>query len=164
MANRNRFPPVLLALVLGVTLLATGAESGAAGPARPQAGGIFNISLVPQIGSFDNVDPALSFTPASWALLDTTCARLMTYPDKPPPAGYRAVPEVAVGFPKVSRDLRTFTFTLRKGFRFSDGKPVQASAFARAINRVLAPTMNSPGLVHVRDIVGAEDVIAGKRR
>jgi peptide/nickel transport system substrate-binding protein len=86
----------------------------------------------------------------------------MTYPDKPPPAGYRAVPEVAAGPATPSKDLKTFTFRLKQGFRFNDGAPVRASAFARAINRVLAPAMNSPGLVHVRDIVGATDVIAGR--
>ena len=82
----------------------------------------------------------------------------MSYPDKPPPAGFRLQPEVAADFPSVSRDRRTFTFRLRNGFRFSDGSPVRASAFARAINRMLAPEMNSPGVQFVRDIVGAGQV------
>ncbi len=84
---------------------------------------------------------ALSRTRAAWALGDTTCARLMSYEDKPPPAAFRLAPEVASGPPKVASDLKTYTFTLRSGFRFSDGKPVRASAFARAINRALAPQM-----------------------
>jgi peptide/nickel transport system substrate-binding protein len=162
MANRDRWPSLRLALLVGLTLLATAAASGAAGSAPAQSGNIFRISLYPQAG-LDNIDPALSFTPPGWALIDTTCARLMTYPDKASPAGFRAVPEVAVGYPKVSRDLKTFTFTLRRGFRFSDGTPVLASAFARAINRMLAPAMNSSGVVYVRDIVGAGEVLAGKR-
>ena len=128
-----------------------------------RSGGIFRISLSPQAG-LDNLDPALSYTPPGWALLDTTCARLMTYPDKPAPAAFRLEPEVAAAPPRVSRDLKTYTFTLRRGFRFSDGSPVRASAFARAINRVLAPALRSPGVVHVRDIVGATDVLAGRSR
>ena len=110
------------------------------------------------------MDPALSFTAPGWALLDTVCARLMAYPDKRPPAGLRLQPEVAAAAPMVSRDLKTFTFTLRKGFRFSDGRPVRANAFARAINRTLAPSMKSPGALFTRHIVGAADVLAGKRR
>jgi ABC-type transport system substrate-binding protein len=43
----------------------------------------------------------------------------------------------------MSSDAKTFTFTLRRDFRFSDGKPVRADAFARAINRTLAPQMGS---------------------
>ena len=70
---------------------------------------------------------------------------------------------MATGLPKISRDRRTYTFTLRSGFRFSNGAPVRASAFARAINRTLAPGVNSPGAQHTRDIVGAADVLAGKR-
>ena len=54
----------------------------------------------------------------------------MRYPDKPPPEGYRIVPEVAAAFPKVSPDGKTTTFKLRSGFRFSDGRPVDAEAFA----------------------------------
>jgi peptide/nickel transport system substrate-binding protein len=163
MANRDKWPSLRPALSVGVILLAAAAQSGAAGLAPTKSIGIFRISLVPQAGSFDYVDPALSYAPAGWALIDTTCARLMAYPDKPPPAGFRAVPEVAVGSPKVSRDLKTYTFKLRRGFRFSDGTPVRANAFARAISRALAPAMNSPGVVHVRDIVGADDVLSGRR-
>ena len=86
----------------------------------------------------------------------------MRYPDKPPPAGYRLVPEVATDFPKVSADGKTYTFTLRKGFRFSDGSPVQADAFAQAIARTLAPGVRSPALRYTQAIVGAEDVLAGR--
>jgi ABC-type transport system substrate-binding protein len=124
-------------------------------------GGIFRVSLNTASG-LDFVDPALASSPAAWAVLDTMCARLMSYPDKPPPAGFQLQPEVAADFPTVSRDGRTFTFRLRNGFRFSDGSPVRANAFARAINRVLAPEMRSPGLLFVRDVAGAGRVVAGK--
>ncbi len=91
---------------------------------------------------------------------------MFAYPDKPPPEAYRFVPEVATGRPEISRDRKTYTFTLRKDFRFSDGTPVRASAFARAIHRTLAPEVNSPtlssGAQHTRDILGADDVLAGK--
>lgn len=133
---------------------------GSSGRAQ-QEGGIFRVSLQSAAG-IDYMDPALASSPPGWALLDTTCARLLAYPDKAPPAGFRLQPEVAASFPAVSRDGKTYTFSLRKGFRFSDGTPVQANAFARAINRTLAPEMNSPGLQYARDIVGAGRVLAGK--
>ena len=145
-------------------LLAIQAQPGAPGSTSGvRAGGIFRISLATQAG-LDHIDPALSYTAPGWALIDTTCARLMAYPEKPPPAGFRLAPEVAARVPKISRDLKTFTFTLRRGFRFSDGAPVRASAFARAINRTLAPSIKSPGAMFTRDIVGAAAVLAGKRQ
>jgi len=149
--------PVVLGLALagcGLALVQTGSS------ARGQEGGIMRISLAPAAG-LDHVDPALSFTQPGWALLDATCARLMTYPDKAPPAGFRLQPEVAASY-RVSNDLKTYTFTLRKGFRFSNGAPVRASAFAHAIKRLLQPFILSPGAQHVQDIVGAKDVLDGR--
>jgi oligopeptide transport system substrate-binding protein len=105
----------------------------------------------------DSLDPALSYTVASALLLDPTCALLLR------PGGTAGLrPEVATGYPRVSNGGRTFTFSLRSGFRFSDGKPVLASAFARSIARTLAPGVKSPWAAYTRDIVGAEDVTAGK--
>jgi peptide/nickel transport system substrate-binding protein len=153
----------LIAAMLAGALLAIGGDPSALGSTAHtrQEGGIFRISLN-SISGIDYMDPALASSPPGWALLDTTCARLLAYPDKPPPEGFRLQPEVATGFPAVSRDGRSYTFRLRSGFRFSDGTPVRASAFARAINRALAPEMNSPGVQYVRDIVGAGRVLAGK--
>ncbi len=148
----------LAAVTLAAALFAmTAPGTGATAP----NGGIFRV-YISQDAGLDHVDPALSFSPVGWALIDTYCARLLTYPDRPPPAGFRIVPEVAATQPQVSRDSRTFRFTLRTGFRFSDGKPVRADAFARAINRTLDPGMHSPGAMHTRDIVGAADVLAGR--
>ena len=39
---------------------------------------------------------------------------------------------------------KTTTFKLRSGFRFSDGRPVRADAFAHAIDRTMAPGVDSP--------------------
>ena len=89
------------------------------------------------------MDPALAYSPP-WCLLDTTCARLMTYPDKPPPAGLRLVPEVAASFPKISQNGKTYTFTLRRGFRFSDGTPVRAAGL-RASDRSRARARRQDG-------------------
>jgi peptide/nickel transport system substrate-binding protein len=150
-----------LALVV-VTVAAAGFAVSAPGTtATAPNGGIFRISFAQQAG-LDYIDPALSFTTPGWALIDTYCARLLTHPDKPPPEGFEVVPEVAVAWPRVSRDQKVFTFTLRKDFRFSDGKPVRANAFAHAIYRTLAPNVRSLGSIYTRDIVGAGDVLSGR--
>jgi peptide/nickel transport system substrate-binding protein len=152
----------LLPAVALAAVLAIGGRPSALGATHGSTdGGIFLISLAPQSG-LDNMDPALSFTAPGWALLDTTCARLMAYPDKAPPAGFRVQPEVAAAPPKISADLRTYTFTLRSGFRFSNGAPVTAAAFAHAINRALTPAMRSPGARFMLDIVGATAVRQGR--
>jgi peptide/nickel transport system substrate-binding protein len=155
---------LMSALVLAGAFLLIAAQPGAPGStASPKKGGIFRIVFNAGSG-LDYVDPALASSAPGWAVLDTTCARLLAYPDVPPPEAFRYRPEVAVGLPRISADLRTYTFTLRSGFRFSDGTPVRADAFARAIHRTLAPGVNSPGAQHTRDIVGAADVLAGRKK
>jgi peptide/nickel transport system substrate-binding protein len=156
--RRTQLSVALLALGAGLIAFAPLHEAGAEG-AEVRRGGAFRVAFWTQ--GLDFIDPALSYSPEGWALLDTTCARLMSYPDEPPPRGFRVVPEVAAGY-RVSRDRKTYTFTLRSGFRFSDGTQVRASAFARAINRTLAPGVTSLGAQYTEDIVGAEDVQAGR--
>jgi len=158
---RRRF---LLVLCLAVpSVLAVVAQPGARGSTATREGGIFKVSFQGiSLQAFDHVDPALAYSRESWTLLDTVCARLMRYPDKPPPEGYRIVPEVATGFPTISPDGKTTTFKLRSGFRFSDGRPVRADAFAQAINRTMAPGVNSPAYDYTQAIVGADDVRAGR--
>ena len=95
-------------------------------------------------------------------VLDPACGMLMRYPDKPPPAGVRVAPDLAEAEPVVSRDGKTYTFTIRKDARFSDGKPVTARAFVHALERILNPAMESCRADGFRDIVGARKMIAGK--
>lgn len=148
----------LAMLVTGAGLLAAAAAHGDDAGSSIRKGGTFRIAFVGRMG---NIDPALvdfNLIP----LLDATCARLMTYPDKPPPAGFRLTPEVASRY-SVSRDGKRFTFILKGGFRFSNGDPVRASAFARAITRTLElKTGDGPALV--QDIVGADRVQQGSAK
>jgi peptide/nickel transport system substrate-binding protein len=154
---------LVLACLAAPSLLAVAALPGAQASTAAPAGGIFRVSFQgsKSLQAFDHVDPALAYSRESWALLDPVCARLMRYRDTAPPEGYRMVPEVAAAFPKVSADGRTTTFKLRSGFRFSDGSPVRADAFAQAIYRTLAPGVESPAYEYTQAIVGAADVKAG---
>jgi peptide/nickel transport system substrate-binding protein len=127
----------------------------AAASGSHREGGIFRIAGLPS-----SIDPAISIEASTE--LQATCALLMNYPDKPSPAGTRVVPEVAAGYPAVSRDGTTFTFTIRSTFRFNTGEQVTAESFAHEIGRILNPAMNSPWVQYVEDIVGAKAVTDGK--
>jgi peptide/nickel transport system substrate-binding protein len=140
----------------GLLLAAAVAAPGAGRSVR--AGGTFRISEA----GIDSIDPALSVNAGIY--LGATCAQLMHYVDKSLPEGRRIVAEAATGYPRVSRDAKTFTFTIRKGLRFSDGKRLTAQAFAHEINRILDPAMHSGFVAYAQDIVGAQDVIDGKAK
>jgi peptide/nickel transport system substrate-binding protein len=159
-AGRTRQAFLALALCAGVGLMLT--QSGALGSgSKEHAEGVAQLALVGD--DLDSLDPALTYSVAAGTLLDTTCALLLRYRPAPHGVGSSLQPEVASRFPRSSPDRKTFTFTLRSDFRFSDGTPVRPSAFARAINRTLAPGVKSPWAAYTRDIVGAEQVLNGKR-
>lgn len=50
-------------------------------------------------------------------------------------SGLQLVPDLAIGLPSPTDDGQTYTFRLRPGIRYSDGRLVRASDFRRAIER-----------------------------
>jgi peptide/nickel transport system substrate-binding protein len=106
--------------------------------------------------SLDSLDPAFATNELAQQLLYATCAKLLNYPDRPAPAGAQLVPEVAAALPKVSADGRTYTFRIRKGFRFSPPslQPVTAATFEHAIERTRSPRLKSPAAALGTEIAG----------
>src|SRR5204862_5495681 len=84
-----------------------------------------------------------------------TAAKLFNFPDQRGGAGALLKPEVAESY-RVSRDGRTYTFFIGRGFRFSDGAPVKAKNFAHAFDRVLNPELQSPGRSFIKDPAGVD--------
>lgn len=61
-----------------------------------------------------------------------------------------------------SPDWRRFTFHLREGVRFSDGRPVRAADYVHAIERTADPNTGSVGAFHFRGVVGYEDYLKAR--
>ena len=74
------------------------------------------------------------------------------------------MPEAAQSLPTRSADGKSYTFTIRRGFRFSppSNESVTAQTFKYTIERTLTPRMRSPLAPEFRDIVGASAYMAGK--
>jgi len=148
---------------LSLVMLATGAAlmvvAQLAGAARDRRGGIFKVGTT---GASVQIDPQLAYISTAWGLEYATAAKLYNY--RP---GGKLVPEVASSV-KVSRDGLRYTFTIRKGFRFSDGKRVTAASFTYAIDRAANHDLSSPAAQFITDtsdggvdIVGAFVVTEG---
>jgi YVTN family beta-propeller protein len=92
------------------------------------------------------------------------CAKLFNYPDKPAPEGWRLQPEVAASMPAISADGKTYTFTIRRGYRFSppSNAPVTAATFKHTIERSLNPKLKPWVGPYVQDIVGEKAYIKRK--
>ena len=131
----------------GVTLSLLGAPTASGESSGGAAtGGTFRVAAA----GIGTIDPALA---GPSAYVDATCALLLRDGEKP---------EVARRPPTVSPDGRTYTFELRRTFRFSTGTRVTAAAFAHEIDRVLSPAMASDAAQYFSDVVGADAVVAGK--
>jgi ABC-type transport system substrate-binding protein/streptogramin lyase len=95
-----------------------------------------------------------------------TCARLLNYPDQEGDAGRTLVPEVARALPEVSDGGRSYTFAIRKGFRFSppSNEAVTAESFRHAIERTVKLTrLFGDQLSGALDnVVGAQQFYAGE--
>jgi serine/threonine protein kinase/ABC-type transport system substrate-binding protein len=114
----------------------------------------------------DEVDPAVAQTTLLLHIESSTCANLLNHPGKAAPDGWQLRPEVASGMPQSSTDGRTYTFTVRSGYRFSppSNQPVTAETFRYTIERTLSPKLgsNTPGPSVVGDIEGEQAFREGK--
>ena len=143
-----------LGLVLLLLALAAGSTLGlaACGGSDGKEGG----TLTGSYASFpDYLDPALSYTAEGWTAMYDTYIPLLTYAHANGEAGSEVVPGLAESLPKITNGGKTYTLTLRKGLKYSDGTPVKASDFAATVERLFK--VDSPGSPFYTGIVGAEE-------
>jgi peptide/nickel transport system substrate-binding protein len=162
--SRSALPRTRVRLSLAAVFVTFGclAALSPAG-ARPDyraTGGTLQVVLSSDL---DYVDPGLSYLSTGWEVQYAVGCKLLNYPDKQGADGSILRPEVATSLPRISSGGRTYTFRIRKGYRFANGDPVTASSFAAAFNRDANPTFQSPAQFFLADIVGAKEVIRGKR-
>jgi peptide/nickel transport system substrate-binding protein len=102
----------------------------------------------------DYLDPALSYSQEGWTAMYNTYIPLLTYAHADGVGGGKVVPGLATALPKISDGGKTYTLFLRKGLMYSNGKPVKASDFTYAVERMFR--LNSGGSGFYTDIAGAE--------
>jgi peptide/nickel transport system substrate-binding protein len=102
----------------------------------------------------DFLDPGLSYTVEGWSIMWNVYLPLLGYKHVNGPDGATIVPYLAQDLPKVTDGGKTYTLTLRKGIKYSDGTPVKASDFKASIERDFK--IDSPGVGFFGNIVGAD--------
>jgi peptide/nickel transport system substrate-binding protein len=131
---------------------------GGGGGGEARQGGSITIS---QTSQPDYLDPALGYTVNSWEALWLAYTPPVTYKRAEGTEGTELIPGVAEELPEVSEDGKTVTFTMRKGLKFSDGRPLKASDFEHTIKRVL--NLESGASAFYLVIEGAQEYVdAGK--
>jgi YVTN family beta-propeller protein len=128
-------------------------------PSEAAPGGTIRIET-PQ-KKIASVDPALAYYDSlEVAIVRATCAKLLDYP------GARPAPDLAEAMPRRSDGGRTYTFAIRRGFRFSppSGEPVTARSMKYTIERSLDPRVKSPSpaAALVGELVGGSAYAQGR--
>ncbi|MES1248720.1 MAG: ABC transporter substrate-binding protein [Actinomycetota bacterium] len=103
----------------------------------------------------DFLDPGLSYTVEGWGIMWNVYLPLIGYKHANGPDGATIVPYLAEALPTVTNGGKTYTLTLRKGLKYSDGTDVKASDFKSSIVRDFK--IDSPGVGFFGNIVGAAD-------
>ena len=150
----------IIAVLLGGVTLSFESASGAAARGVKE-GGLFHVAA-PNGETYGGVDPGVVGIDVDF--LRPACGSLMAYPDKKLPEGLRLAPELAEAPPVVSRNGKTYTFTLRKDARFSTGAPVLARDLVHSLERILTPALQSGVSGLFKDVVGARAMLSGRTK
>src|SRR5512134_2875133 len=86
------------------------------------------------------LDPAIGYDWQNWSIIKSLFDGLMDYK----PGTTELVPDLAESY-EISDDGKTFTFKLRQGAKFTNGRDVTAEDVKYSIERVLDPATQSPG-------------------
>jgi ABC-type transport system substrate-binding protein len=99
---------------------------------------------------FKSMDPAQCYDAGTVQLMRILYGGLLDCDDD-----LKLVPWLAEDLPDVSADKTTFTFRLRRGVRFANGRELEAADFVYAIERIFDPATKSVGPTFLRHLSGA---------
>jgi peptide/nickel transport system substrate-binding protein len=101
--------------------------------------------LTGELGEFDLPDPARSYDVLSWSLLSITSDGLVGFKRVGGVEGNTLVPDLATALPAATDGGRTYTFRLREGLRYSNGRTVTASDVRFTMERVFGASSDGVG-------------------
>ena len=141
----------LAALAVGTSLVAVPAMAQDKGA---QQGGAITVTFSNDVAT---LDPAIGYDWQNWSMIKSLFDGLMTYK----PGTTELEPDLAKDY-KISKDGKSYTFTLRDSLKFSDGTPVTAEDVKYSLDRVVNPKTQSPGASFFNTIAGYDAVAGGK--
>ncbi|MCZ2814387.1 ABC transporter substrate-binding protein [Modestobacter sp. VKM Ac-2979] len=143
----------------GVPTVAAEPGSGVEGVRAPseEPGGTLRLVT----GEIDSLDPQRSYMPSVWNLMRLYTRTLVTYSAEPGSTD-ELVPDLATDLGTGTDGGRTWTFTLREGVRFENGRPITSRDVKYGIQRSFASDVVVGGPTYVVDLLDdAADPYAG---
>lgn len=125
--------------------------------AAPARGGTMIVSYKDDVST---LDPAIGYDLQNWPLEKMVFDALLDYA----PGTTNLEPRLAAKMPSVSADNKTYTFALRQGVKFHNGREMTADDVVYTLTRVLDPKTKSPGQSFYTIIAGAQAFVDGKAK
>ncbi|WEH43627.1 ABC transporter substrate-binding protein [Streptomyces sp. NBC_01218] len=118
--------------------------------ASTKAGGELKFAGVQDADSWD---PTRGYYGFVWNFMRYYSRQLVTSKTAPGAGGTELTPDLATERAKITDDGKTYTYTLRDGVTWEDGKPITAQDVKYGIERQWAQDVLSGGPVYLRDIL-----------
>lgn len=140
--SSSSFPSVIILF----TLLSVATSLSAA--ETPRRGGMLRLA---RPADPQSMDPAICYDGESLILTRLIFQGLVDFDGHS-----KIVPKQAIDW-NISADRKTYTFHLRPGVRFANGREVEASDYVYSLQRIIGPGTESPGESFFKGIAGARD-------
>jgi peptide/nickel transport system substrate-binding protein len=164
--NVRRPARAALATAVGAAAVAAGAVGVSAASAhstKGHAAASAPIQLLSGTGP-QSLDPGLDYTTQGSEINWEVYTGLTTYKHASGVASTELQPGLTTALPVISNGGKTYTVTLRKGLKYSNGDPVQASDFAYTVERSLTIPWGGASTFVTPYVVGAAAYAAHKAK
>ena len=148
---RRLLPMSALALSLAALVPAIAAAQG-----ETKQGGEMIVTYKDDVST---LDPAIGYDWQNWSMIKSLFDGLMDYE----PGTTDLVPDLAEGY-EIADDGKTFTFQLKGGVKFHNGRALKAGDIKYSIERTVRPETQSPGAGFYSMIEGFDDVQSGEAK
>ena len=121
---------------------------------QPKQGGEVVVTFKDDLAT---LDPAIGYDWNNWSIIKSIFDGLMDYK----PGTTELTPDLAESY-TISDDGKTYTFKLRPGLKFQNGRALTSADVKYSIERAVNPKTQCPGAGYFSTISGYDDVAAGK--
>src|SRR6202165_2964439 len=127
----------MAALGVGTIFLSSCGKAATTTEGQPVSGGTLLVSFKDDLKT---LDPAVGYDTDSWSIERAIYNGLLDY------KGFttQLQPDIAAVMPVISTDGKTYTFKIRSGVKFSNGRTVTADDFKYSWERMLDPKTAGP--------------------